>query len=152
MEKRNEKDSEFIFAKGIGYEILSNKNKAEFYYKEALFYYPASAYYALRFARFYLIQKNYEETKRIIASISAYKEKYRIFKNPNGVFFYLLEDLEAEMEYTQGNHKKAVAIAQNNLKDAEENMFVTSSVKARAFITHDRLIQYLKERLRTYEK
>ncbi|MCX5804135.1 MAG: hypothetical protein NTU69_11510, partial [Proteobacteria bacterium] len=146
------KDSELMFTQGVGYEILNNRDKAELYYKEALLYYPASVYYALRCAKFYLAQENHEEAKRIIASMSSYKEKYRIFRNPNGVFFYLLEDLGAEMEYTQGNHKKALAIAQNNLKDAEENMFVTSSVKAREFISRDRLILYLKERLRTFEK
>jgi hypothetical protein len=152
MAKSNKKDSELMFTQGVGYEILNNRDKAELYYKEALLYYPASVYYALRCAKFYLAQENHEEAKRIIASMSSYKEKYRIFRNPNGVFFYLLEDLGAEMEYTQGNHKKALAIAQNNLKDAEENMFVTSSVKAREFISRDRLILYLKERLRTFEK
>jgi len=152
VEKRKAKDSELIFTKAVACELLDKKSKAELYYKESLFYYPASVYYAVRFARFYLNQGNSGEAKKIIDSINNYREKYRIFKNPDGVFFYIIRDLEAELAYREGYHKKAIEIAQMNLREAETDTFVTSSIKGREFITRDRVIAYLKQRIKLYER
>jgi len=151
LEARTIKDSELIFTKAVAFNMIHNKQKAEYYYKEALCYYPASVYYAVRLARFYCDLGNYGEAKRVITSIQTYREKYRIFKNPNGVYFYLITDIEADIAYREGDSKRALAIAQQNLKDAESDTFITSSIKAREFITRENMLQYLRERMRLYD-
>ena len=152
VEQHTTKNSELMFTKGVAYDVLNEKEKAEYYYRQALYNYPASVYYALRLTRYYIDQNNLRGAKEVIDSINRYREKYTLFKNPNGVYFYVITDFEAELAYKEGNLKKALSIAQQNLHNAEADLFITSSIKAREFITRENVIQYLKARMEFYEK
>ena len=151
LEGRGDKDSEVYFVLGKSYALMGDTEKADKYFRLALDYYPSSGYYVYEIASYYAKNGNYEAAMKVIRSFDPFIEKYRGPHNPRGIFVYLIRDLEAEINYGQGNTTKALEIAQNNLHDAQNGVYVTTSTRSRYYSAGDSLIKGLKKKVQKYE-
>jgi len=152
LESRKDKDSEVYLTLGKSHALLGGKEKADKYFSLALDFYPSSAYYAHEIARFYANKKDFHAAMRVVRSFDPFIEKHRGQHNPRGNLVYLIRDIEAEINYEQGNKVEALKIAKMNADDAKNSVFVTSSAKSRHFTTKDSLIDGLKRKVEKYEK
>jgi O-antigen ligase len=147
MEKLKDNNSELYYTIGIGYSFLGNKEKVDYYLTKALSYLPSSSYYVLGLAEYYFNLGDHEKAKQTIRSFAPYMENYEITHNPNGFYVYKMRDLEAEITFREGNTNNALAIARENLKDAERERFVITSVRARGFIEKKTFVDHLRKRV-----
>ncbi|MBA4390027.1 MAG: hypothetical protein C0399_03720 [Syntrophus sp. (in: bacteria)] len=147
MEGTKDNDSELFYTIGIGYGALGNNERAEYYLNKALFYLPSSSYYVLGLAEYYFNLGDYRKVKRTIKSFAPYINNYETLRNPNGFFVYKMKDLEVEMEFRAGNTSNALALARDNLKDAERERFVISSARARGLVRKEFVLNHLQERV-----
>ena len=72
---------------------------------------------------------------------------YEKTRNPNGFYVYKMRDLEAEIALREGNTDNALALARENLKDAERERFVITSVRARELVKKEILVDHLRKRV-----
>lgn len=147
MEETKDKNSELYYTIGIGHKALGNKEKAEYYLNEALFYLPSSSYYVLGLAEYYFNLNDFKKAKQTLRSFDPYVSNYENLRNPNGFFVYKMKDLEVEMELREGNASNALIMASENLKDAERERFVITSVRARKLVKKEYVLNYLQERI-----
>ena len=151
MEKKRDKDSQLYFISGVSHAILGETGKAENYLLNAISCYPSSANYIYEIVRFYISTGELKKALRWTHVIDPYLDKYRTSKNPKGFYVYKIRDMEAEMEYKQGNIAAALSIAKNNLKDAGEGKFVITSVRSGEYISTELFLIYLKDRVNFFE-
>jgi len=151
LESRRDKDSEVYLTLGKSHALLGDKEKTDKYFSLALDYYPSSAYYVHEIAQFYANKKDFHAAMQIVRSFDPFIEKHRGQHNPRGNLVYLIRDIEAEINYEQGNKVEALKIAKMNVDDAKNSVFVTSSARSRHFTTGDSLIESLKKKVDRYE-
>jgi O-antigen ligase len=147
MEKLKDKDSELYCTIGMGYGILGNKQKVDYYLTKALSYLPSSSYYVLCLAEYYFNLGDYEKARQTIRSFAPYTGNYEIAHNPNGFYLYKMRDLEAEIALREGDTRNALALARENLQDAERERFVITSVRARGQVKKEILVDNLRKRV-----
>ncbi|MBA4416359.1 MAG: hypothetical protein C0392_00385 [Syntrophus sp. (in: bacteria)] len=152
MELSKNRDSELFFVIGRGYAVCGNTALAESYYKKAIFCYPSSAYYAYEVANYYLENGKTDAALHLIRSIKPYLFQYRNTNNPNGLFVHKIMDLDSVVQERLGNKEIALRIARDNLSDAENNVYVITTVKSREFVPRNVFLTYLRERVRLLEK
>jgi O-antigen ligase len=150
LEGRGDKDSELYFVLGKSYALMEDNGKAEKYFRLALDYYPSSARYVYEIASYYASRGKADEAMKYIRSFDPYIEKHRGPHNPRGIFVYKIRDLEADLQYKNGNSTEAVNIAQKNLQDAKNNIYVITSAKSRNFVARDQFVEYLKQKADLY--
>ncbi len=146
VERSIDKDSELFLVAGSAYVLLGDRKKAEEYLLKAHSYYPSSAYYVFEIINFYKSAGDLQKALLWTHRIDPYLNKYMTSRNPNGLYVYKIRDLEADMQYRSGDKEKAYLIANANLKDAESDIFLITSVKAREYVEKDQLVNYLKRR------
>ncbi|MCX5815610.1 MAG: O-antigen ligase family protein [Proteobacteria bacterium] len=151
IEEKEDLDSGLFFVAGMSYTTLKETHKAESYLLKAISYYPSSAYYIYEIVRFYISIGDLQKALLWTHAIDPYLDKYRTSKNPKGFYVYKIRDMEAEMEYKQGNVATALSIAKNNLKDAKEGKFIITSVKTGEYISTEPFLNYLKDRVNFFE-
>ena len=71
----------------------------------------------------------------------------KMTRNPNGFYVYKMRDLEVEIELREGNTNNALALARENLKDAERERFVITSVRARELVKKETVVDHLRKRV-----
>jgi hypothetical protein len=147
MEKTKDNNSEFYYTMGIGYTTLGNNEKADYYLTKALSYLPSSSYYVSGMATHYFDRGDYVKAKQIIKSFAPYINNYETTRNPNGFFVYKMRDLEAEIALREDNADNALVLARENLKDAERERFVITSLIARGLIEKKTLVDHLRKRI-----
>jgi O-antigen ligase len=150
LESRGNKDSEVYFILGRGYALMGDTKKTDKYFSLALDYYPSSGYYVHEIAGYYASKANYEKAMEVIRSFDPFIEKHRGPHNPRGAVVYLIRDLEAEIHYRQGNGVEALRMAQNNLRDARNGVYMTLSTRSRYFAC-EHLIDNLRKKVEKYE-
>jgi tetratricopeptide (TPR) repeat protein len=151
LEGMGDKDSEVYLVLGKSYALMGDTGKADKYFSLALDYYPSSGYYVHEIASYYARTANYVKAMEVIRSFDPFIEKHRGPHNPRGTVVYLLRDLEAEINYGQGNIIEALRIAQKNLQDAKNGVYVTTSAKSRYFASRDSLVKGLKKKVEKYK-
>jgi tetratricopeptide (TPR) repeat protein len=151
LEGRGDKDSEVYLVLGKSYALMGDTGKADKYFSFALDYYPSSGYYVHEIASYYAENGNDQTAMAVIRSFDPFIEKYRGPHNPRGIFVYQIRDLEAEINHSRGNRIEALRIAQRNLLDANEGVYVITIARSRQFITSDSFIQNLKKKVERYE-
>jgi tetratricopeptide (TPR) repeat protein len=151
IEKKGDLDSGLFFVAGMSYTTLRETNKAEGYLLKAISYYPSSAYYIYEIVRFYVNNNEPEKAKQWAHAVDPYLDKYRTSRNPKGFYVYKIRDMEAGMEYKQGNIAAASSIAKNNLRDAKEERFVISSIRLGGNVSKTSMVNYLKTKYEYYE-
>ena len=151
MERRTDKDSELYFILGKSHALMGDNANAEHYFRLALDYYPSSGYYVHEIASYYSENGKDVSAMAVIRSFDPFIEKHRGPHNPRGIFVYQIRDLEAEINYSLGNRAEALRIAQKNLIDAKDNVYVITSARSRQFSTRDSFIQNLKKKVEMYE-
>ena len=151
IEKKGDLDSGLFFVAGMSYTTLRETNKAEGYLLKAISYYPSSAYYIYEIVRFYVNNNEPEKAKQWAHAVDPYLDKYRTSRNPKGFYVYKIRDMEAGMEYKQGNIAAASSIAKNNLRDAKEERFVISSIRLGENVSKTSMVNYLKTKYEYYE-
>jgi hypothetical protein len=104
-------------------KALDDDKTAEAYLLKAIFYYPSSASYINEIVRFYISNGDFQKALSWTHAISPFLAKYSSSKNPNGFYVYRIRDMEAELEYRQGNKSRALFIAEENLRDAKEGKY-----------------------------
>ncbi len=147
MEEAKDKDSELFYTIGIGYKALGNNEKADYYLNKAIYYLPSSSYYVLGLVEYYFNLNDFKKAKQALRSFDPYISNYEKLRNPNGFFVYKMKDLEVEMELIAGNTSNALTMASENLKDAEGERFVITSVRARRLVKKEFVLNYLHERI-----
>ena len=150
LEGRGDKDSELYFVLGKSHALMGDNANAEKYFRLALDYYPSSAHYVYEIASYYASRGKDDEAMQYIRSFDPYIEKHRGPHNPRGIFVYKIRDLEADLQCKNGNSMEAVNIAQKNLQDAKNNIYVITSAKSRNFIARDQFVEYLKQKADLY--
>jgi O-antigen ligase len=146
MEKSKDNNSELFYTIGTGYGVFGNIEKVDFYLTKALINLPSSAYYVLELAEYYFNLGDYGKSKQTIKSFAPYMNNYENTRNPNGFYVYKMRDLEAEIALREGDDN-ALVLARENLKDAERERFVITSVRARELIKKEILIDHLRKRV-----
>jgi tetratricopeptide (TPR) repeat protein len=149
-EKQKDRDSELYFILGQAYSLKGEQEKTRFYFDQALNYYPSSARYVYEIANYYASRGKADEAMKYIRSFDPYIEKHRGPHNPRGIFVYKIRDLEADLQYKNGNSTEAVNIVQKNLQDAKNNIYVITSAKSRNFVARDQFVEYLKQKADLY--
>ncbi len=149
-EKQKDRDSELYFILGQAYSLKGEQEKTRFYFDQALYYYPSSSRYVYEIAYYYASRGKADEAMKYIRSFDPYIEKHRGPHNPRGIFVYKIRDLEADLQYKNGNSTEAVNIAQKNLQDAKNNIYVITSAKSRNFVARDQFVEYLKQKADLY--
>jgi O-antigen ligase len=147
MEELKDNDSELFYTLGIGYATLGNNERADYYLTKALSYLPSSSYYVLGLTEYYFNLGNYGKAKETIKSFANFVGNYERTYNPNGFYVYKMRDLEAEIALREGNVDDALAMARANLKDAERERFVITSVRARGLVKKEALVDHLRKRV-----
>jgi tetratricopeptide (TPR) repeat protein len=150
MELRQDRNSELCLTLGKGYVIIGNLEKAEGYLKRALYLYPSSGYYVFEIASYYVAKNDFDAALGYIRSFDRYIDKYRGPYNPRGIFVYKIRDLEADLQYKKGHSTEAFKLAQTNLQDARNGVYVITSAKSRDFTGRDQFLEYLKRRADLY--
>ena len=145
-------DSELFFVIGLYHMMLGNEDQAGYFLRKALSFYPSSAYYTYETAEFYYRKGDGERAADLIRSYKPFAEKCKHSSNPNGLFVYKLTDLESKIVYARGDREGALRIARDNLSDAENRVYLTTSSRAREFIPRDLLIGYLTRRVEDYKE
>ena len=147
------RDSERYLVMGRGFAFLGDKEEADRYFSRAIDCYPASPYNTYEIAAYYLSMRRYDEAIRYIRAFDQYIPKFRTPHNPRGVFVYKIRDLEASIEFAEGNRENALKIAQGNLKDAEASVYtIIASTMSRNYVPKDQFLKYLHERARFFEE
>jgi hypothetical protein len=152
MEKKRDKDSELYYIIGMSYALLGETKKAEDYLLKGMLYYPSSPYHIYKIAMFYTKNNELQRAKIWSHAIDPYLNKYMTSRNPKGFYVYKIRDLEADIEYEQGNTVDALSIARANLLDAKEEKYVISSVKLGENSSKLLMVNYLKKKLEYYEQ
>ncbi len=152
MARKNDRNSERYLTMGQGYAFVGDEARSNFYFNEALSYYPSSPYYTYEIACYYLAAGKYDLAISCIRGFDRYIPKFRTPHNPRGIFIYKIRDLEASLEYAKGNRARAVDIARKNLKDARDGIYVITSFKSRNYISRESLLSYLQDKVGFYEK
>jgi O-antigen ligase len=147
MEKSKDNNSELFYTIGIGYGVLGDKEKVDYYLTKALSYLQSSSYYVSGLAEYYFNLGDYGKAKQVIKSFTPYMNNYETTRNPNGFYVYKIRDLEVEVELREGDTSNALDLARENLKDAERERFVITSVRARELIKKETLINHLRKRV-----
>ena len=151
LEGRGDKDSELYFVIGKSYALMGVAEKAEKYFRLVLDYYPSSGYYVHEIASYYAENGKDVSAMAVIRSFDPFIEKHRGPHNPRGIFVYQIRDLEAEINNIRGNRTEALRIAQKNLLDANEGVYVITSARSRHYSTSASFIQNLKKKVEMYE-
>jgi hypothetical protein len=147
MEKLKDNNSELFYTIGIGYGVLGDKEKVDYYLTKALSYLPSSSYYVSGLAEYYFNLGDYEKAKHTIKSFTPYMNNYENTRNPNGFYVYKMRDLEAQIALREGDASNALALARENLKDAERERFVITSVRARGLVKKEIVLDNLRKRI-----
>jgi O-antigen ligase len=147
MEKSKDINSELFYIIGIGYEVLGDKEKADYHLTKALSYLPSSAYYILKLAEYYFYGGDNNKAIKTIKSFTPYINNYEMTRNPNGFYVYKMRDLEAEIVLTEGNKDDALSLARENLEAAERERFVITSARARELVKKEIVVDYLRKRV-----
>ncbi len=150
VEEKKDKDSDLFYIMGKGYSTLGDTYKAEGYLKKALFYYPSSGFYGYQLAQFYYQNGDFIKTKEMIDYIETYKDRYRKSGNLNGLYVYMARDIKADIFFREERKDLALMIAQENLNDAEKDVFVISDPLAREYVNRECFIKYLRNRAEFY--
>jgi O-antigen ligase len=150
-EKQKDRDSELYFILGQAYSLKGEQEKTRFYFDRALYYYPSSARYVYEIASYYASRGKDDEAMKYIRSFDPYIEKHRGPHNPRGIFVYKIRDLEADFHYKNGNKAQSLHIAQKNLQDAKDNVYVITSSKSRDFVLREQFIKYLMAKVSLYQ-
>ncbi|MCX5806898.1 MAG: O-antigen ligase family protein [Proteobacteria bacterium] len=151
MEKKRDKDSELYFIIGMSYASFGETNKAEGYLLKGMLYYPSSPYHIYEIVVFYAKNNELQKAKAWSRAIDPYLNKYATSRNPKGFYVYKIRDIEAEIEYRQGNAAEALAIASNNLYNARERKFVISNIKSGENLSVEPFLNYLNDRVNFLE-
>jgi len=151
MENKRDKDSQIYFISGLSHAILGEAKTAEDYLLKAVSYYPSSSYYICEIVRFYLSNGDLRKAKTWSHAINSYLDKYMTSKNPKGFYVYRIKDLEAEIEYRQGNKAGALSIAKSNIRDAKEGKYVISHIKTGENVSVEPFLKYLRGRVSFFE-
>jgi O-antigen ligase len=150
LESRGDKDSEVYFTLGRGYALMGDTKKTDKYFSLTLDYYPSSGRYIYEIARHYASLDNHDKAMKVIRSFDPFIEKHRGPHNPRGIFVYKIRDLEADVQYKNGDSVRALKIAQKNHQDAENNTYVITSSRTRGFIPRDQFVKYLEQKTDFY--
>lgn len=151
MELRGDKDSELYLAMGRAYAHIGIDEKTRTYFRQALSFYPSSGYYHHEIARCYADKGEIDAALAHIRSFDPYIEKHRGPHNPRGIFVYKLRDLEASLLHKKGNVTESLRIAQQNLEDAHNNVYVITSARSRSYMLRESFLKYLQGKVRFYE-
>jgi tetratricopeptide (TPR) repeat protein len=151
LEGKKDKDSEVFFILGKIWVLIGDTKKVDKYFGLALNYYPSSGYYIYEIAHYYASKGKYDSAMKVLRSFDPFIERHRGPHNPRGMFVYLIRDLEAEINYKIGSKVEALRIAQNNLQDAKNGIYVTTSARSRHFSSRESLLNSLKIRVEEYE-
>jgi O-antigen ligase len=151
MEKIRDKDSELYFIIGMSYASLGETKKAEDYLLKGIQYYLSSPYYIYEIVRFYINNNELRQAKNWSHAIDQYLIEYMTSRNPKGFYVYKIRDLEADIEYKQGNIAGALSIAKNNLQDANDKKYAITNVKTGENISVEPFLKYLKDRMNLFE-
>lgn len=150
-EKQKDRDSELYFILGQAYSLKGEQEKTRFYFDRAMYYYPSSARYVFEIASYYASQGNSNEAMKYIRFFDPYIEKHRGPNNPRGIYVYRIRDLEADLQYKNGDNVQAFNISHKNHQDAKNGVYMTTSSKALNFVARDQFLEYLKQRANYYE-
>lgn len=146
----NDKDSELFFVTGTAYALLGDRKKAEEYLIRASSYYPSSPYYIFAITNYYVSVGDLRKALPWTHRIDPYLNKYLTSRNPNGLYVYKIRDIEAGIYFSLGDAKRALSIAQANLKDAQNEKYTITSVKAREIVSKGSLVKYLQDKADGY--
>ena len=152
VEKMGDRNSERFFSMARGFALVGEKSKADFYFGEALNYYPSSPYYTYEIASYYYSIGQIDRAMRYLGAFDRYIPMFRTPHNPRGIFVYRIHDLEASIEYANGNREKALKIARDNLKDAESGVYVITSTRSRNYVPKEVFLKYLRDRVHFLEE
>ena len=150
LEYSKDKDSEIYLILGKSHALMKNEKKADKYFSLALDYYPSSGRYIHEIASYYASHENYDKAMQVIRLFDPFIEKHRGPHNPRGIFVYKIRDLEADLQYKNGDSAQALKIAQQNHHDAENNTYVINSSRTRTFTSRDQFAKYLKQKADFY--
>ena len=151
IEENTDKNSELFFIMGMGYSAIGDLSKAEKYFKQAIYYYPSSGYYAYKIAQFYYQNGDLTKAYRMIDYIESYADRYKKSGNLNGLYIYMARDLKADIAFNEGKMDLAFMVAKENLADAEKGIFIISDPRAREYVNRDIFITYLKKKVIFYQ-
>jgi len=151
LEESSDKDSELNLTLGRAYVLKENHDKARLYFDRVLYYYPLSAYYIHEIASYYYSRGRLNDAQELIDVFRIYGDKYRSSNDPRGFMMYKIHDLEATIQHQKGSLTRAMEIAVNNYNDAKNGVFVITSVRAKEYVTREKLLAYLSERVRLFE-
>ena len=151
LEKSSDKDSELNLTLGRAYVLKENHDKARLYFDRALYYYPLSAYYIHEIASYYYSKGRLNDAQELIDVFRIHGDQYRSSNDPRGFMMYKIHDLEATIQHQKGCLTRAMEIAANNYNDAKNGVFVITSVRAKEYVTREKLLAYLSERVRLFE-
>jgi len=150
LEYSKDKDSEIYLILGKSHGLMKKEKKSDKYFSLALDYYPSSGRYIHEIASYYASQENYDKAMQVIRSFDPFVEKHKGPHNPRGIFVYKIRDLEADLQYKNGDSAQALKIAQQNHHDAENNTYVINSSRTRTFTSRDQFAKYLKQKADFY--
>jgi O-antigen ligase len=151
LEKSSDRDSELYFILGQAYSRKGDHERARLYFDRALYYYPLSAYYIFEIASYCYLRGRLDDAQKLIDVFRPYGEKYRSSNDPRGFMIYKIHDLEATIQYQKRNLARALQIAKNNYNDAEKGVYVITSVRAKEYVTREKLLGNLSERVKFFE-
>lgn len=152
IENKRDKDSELYFVSGLSYWAIGDTKKAEDCLLKAISFYPSSSYYIYETVKFYFKNNEIQKAKVWSSAINPYLDKYMTSANPKGFYVYKIRDLEAEMEYRQGNAAGALILAETNLRDAETGRYIISNIKTGENISVQSFLDYLKIRVKLFKQ
>ena len=152
IENKRDKDSELYFVSGLSYWAIGDTKKAEDCLLKAISFYPSSSYYIYETVKFYFKNNEIQKAKVWSSAINPYLDKYMTSANPKGFYVYKIRDLEAEMEYRQGNATGALILAETNLRDAETGRYIISNIKTGENISVQSFLDYLKIRVKFFKQ
>ncbi|HME45940.1 MAG TPA: O-antigen ligase family protein [Syntrophorhabdales bacterium] len=152
VERNPDNDSELYFVRGMCRSTLAPGKDACALVSKAISLYPSSGYYIFETARCYERLGDFGEALGVIGSIEPYLGSFKVSANPQGLFVYKVRDLEAEIEFKNGNRERALAIESENLLDGMSGKYAIYHTKAREYLPKEVLIRYLTEKVRFYEE
>ena len=145
------RNSEAFLISARGYVALGKTGEADNAFRAALSLYPTSAYYVSEFLDFSISTNQLDQAERLVRTFAPLKPKYVGPYNTRGLYVYRIQDLEATLAYKRGDRQRALEIARNNLQDAKENKYVITSARARQFVERKSLIEYMQQRIISFE-
>jgi O-antigen ligase len=151
MKKSSDKDSEINYILGQAYSRKGDHERARLYFDRALYYYPSSAHYIYEIASYCYLRGRLDDAQKLIDVFRTYGEKYRSSNDPRGFMIYKIHDLEATIQYQKGNPTRALEIAKNNYYDAKNGVYVITSVRAKEYVTREKMLCHLSERVKFFE-